>query len=266
MLSLTQTNKKTNWFSTRQPTRTKQRAWYWFGRTAVNVAARLLLSLNIEWQAPLPDGPKILAANHPSTSDPGLVMLAAREQASCLISETLFKAPVLGRYLSAAGHIPVVKGNGRAAFERARRLLQEGKTVMIFPEGSLSPDEGGFYPARTGVARLALSSGAPVIPVGIHLDRARIQRIQTEVDGRIETGVWYLHGPYAMTVGEPLYLRGDIDNWAQVRALAQRVMQRIAHLSGESKLRMERRGQGAGLLGGLFELGKLLGGMYLSNN
>ena len=82
---------------------------------------------------------------------------------------------VLGRYLRAAGHIPVITGNGRAAFEEAKRLLGAGQTVTIFPEGSISPLEGGFYPARTGVARLALSTGAPVIPVGIHLDRERIQ-------------------------------------------------------------------------------------------
>jgi 1-acyl-sn-glycerol-3-phosphate acyltransferase len=260
MLSLIQEKNGTNWFSTEQSHRTRGTTWYWFGRLAVDIASRLLLNLDIEWRAPLPAGPKIVAANHPSTSDPGLVMLTAPEQTSCLISETLFKAPVLGRYLDAAGHIPVIKGNGRAAFDEAQRSLQEGQTVMIFPEGSLSPDEGGFYPARTGVARLALTTGAPVVPVGIHLDRERIHRIETVVDGKIEVGTWYLHGPYAMTVGEPMYLRGDIDDWPQVRVLAQRVMQRIIHLSGESELRLERRGQGAGLLSGVFELGNLLGG------
>ena len=260
MLSLIQEKNRTHWFPTEQLHKARDTAWYWFGRTVVDIASRLLINLDIEWHAPLPAGPKIVAANHPSTSDPALVMLTTPEQTSCLISETLFKAPVLGRYLDAAGHIPVVKGNGRAAFEKAQRLLQEGQTVMIFPEGSLSPDEGGFYPARTGVARLALSTGAPVVPVGIHLDRKRIQRIETVVDGKTEVGTWYLHGPYAMTVGEPMYLRGNIDDWPQVRALAQRVMQRIVHLSGESESRLERRGQDAGLLSGLFELGNLLGG------
>ena len=188
-------------------------------------------------------------------------MLTAPEQTSCLISETLFKVPTFGRYLEAAGHIPVVDGNGRAAFEEAKRLLRAGQTVTIFPEGSISPLEGGFYPARTGVARLALSTGAPVIPVGIHLDRERIQRIETVVDGKTEVGTWYLHGPYAMTVGEPMVLRGSIDDWPHVRDQAQQVMRRIARLSHESALRMERRGQGAGLLSGLYELGKTLGGI-----
>ncbi len=55
------------------------------------------------------------------------------------------------------------------------------------------------------VARLALSTGAPVIPVGIGLDRARIHLIETLVDGAIEVGTWYFGGPYAMTVGEPLH-------------------------------------------------------------
>jgi 1-acyl-sn-glycerol-3-phosphate acyltransferase len=261
MLSLIQRDSSARWFPAEQLHSAQERAWYWFGRAAVGVAARLLLNLDVEWRAPLPAGPKILAANHPSTGDPALVMLTAPEQASCLISETLFKVPALGRYLRAAGHIPVVEGNGRAAFEEAKCLLREGRTVMIFPEGSLSPDEGGCYPARTGVARLALSTGAPVIPVGIHLDRRRIQRVETEVDGRTEVGVWYLRGPYAMTVGGPMFLWGDIDDWPQVRALAQRVMGRIVHLSSESELRLERRGRRAGLLSGLFELGKLRGGV-----
>jgi 1-acyl-sn-glycerol-3-phosphate acyltransferase len=259
MLSLIQERHK-SWFSAEQFHTTKEKTWYWFGRTVVDVASRLLLNLDIEWHAPLPDGPKIIAANHPSTSDPALVMLTAPEQASCLISETLFKVPGFGRYLDAAGHIPVVKGNGRAAFEEAKRLLREGRTIMIFPEGSLSPQEGGFCPVRTGVARLALSTGAPVIPVGIHLDRERIHRIETVVDGRTEVGTWYLHGPYAMTVGAPMYLRGNIEDWPQVRALAQRVMQRIIQLSGQSELRLKRRGQNVGLVSGLLELGKLLGG------
>ncbi|MBN1579955.1 MAG: 1-acyl-sn-glycerol-3-phosphate acyltransferase, partial [Anaerolineae bacterium] len=207
----------------------------------VGAASRLLLDLDVKWHAPLPHGPKIVAANHPSTSDPGLVMLVARGQCSALISETLFKVPLFGRYLHAAGHIPVIDGNGRAALEGAKRRLQNGQTVMIFPEGSISPREGGVYPARTGVARLALSTGAPVIPVGIYLDRARLHLMETVVDGKLEVGTWYLHGPYAMTVGKPMILNGNMDDWAYVRALSQQVMQRIAHLAQESESRMRQQ-------------------------
>ena len=95
-------------------------------------------------------------------------MLVAHEQCSALISETLFKVPLLGRYLHAAGHIPVVPGNGRAAFEEAKRRLNNGQTIMIFPEGSLSPRGGDVYPPKTGMVRLSLSTGAPVIPDRYH--------------------------------------------------------------------------------------------------
>jgi 1-acyl-sn-glycerol-3-phosphate acyltransferase len=203
----------------------------------------LLLKLDIAQHAPLPDGPKIIAPNHPSTSDPGLVLLGVREQASVLIDETLFKVPVFGRYLRHAGHVPVVEGNRRAAFEKARRLLQAGRTVVIFPEGSISPREGGLHRARTGVARLALLTGAPVIPVGIHLDRERIHPVETVVEGKVEVGTWYLRGPYAMTFGRPMALRGDVEDRAYVRALSRQVMQHIGRLAGESERRLVEAGK-----------------------
>ena len=59
--------------------------------------------------------------------------------------------------------------------------------MIIFPEGALSPQEGGFCQARTGVARLALESGAPVFPAGIHLQRERIRNMQSHV--RRQSGV-----------------------------------------------------------------------------
>ena len=134
--------------------------------------------------------------------------------------------------------MPVITGNGRTAFEKAEQLLRAGRTIVIFPEGALSPGEGGFHQPHTGVARLALSTGAPVIPVGIHLERERIESIETEVGGRAETGRLYLQGPYAMTVGKPMSLSGDIEDREYVRSVSGRIMQRIMGLSQESALRI----------------------------
>jgi 1-acyl-sn-glycerol-3-phosphate acyltransferase len=117
-------------------------------------------------------------------------------------------------------------------------LLARGQTVTIFPEGALSPLEGGVHRAHTGAARLALMSGAPVIPVGIHLERERIRFVETTVDAKTETARWYPRGPYAMTAGEPLRLTGDVDDRAAVRAASDRIMHCITGLARESAQRL----------------------------
>jgi 1-acyl-sn-glycerol-3-phosphate acyltransferase len=211
---------------------------FWTGRTAVDLAAQLMFQMDIVKQAPLPAGPKIIAANHPSTSDPALILTLFDEPAHILIEERLFKVPVLGRYLQAAGHICVLPDRGRAAFAQAEAALRRGENVVIFPEGAISPLGGGFHKPRTGVARLALSTGAPVIPVGIHLDCAQIRLITTMVDGKPALGTWYLRGPYALTVGAPLRFTGDVDDRAAVEAAAERVMARIGVLAHQGTMRV----------------------------
>jgi len=217
-----------------------ERGLYWAGRGILEIGARRMFQLDILRHAPLPAGPKIIAPNHPTTTDPFLVLMLAPEQMSILIDDRLFKVPVFGRYLHRTGHIPVIPEHGRLAYNAGKQLLQAGRTLAVFPEGSVSPLEGGLYPPRTGVARLTLETGVPVIPVGIHLDRKRIRLIETEIEGRIVTGTWYLDGPYAMTVGEPMRFTGSVQNRTHVRAISEQIIQRIAHLAQESAARMVR--------------------------
>ena len=98
--------------------------------------AGLALSMDVHRHAPLPAGAKIIAANHPTTTDPFLMMGLTGEPLYILITNMCFEMPFLGGFLRRAGHIPVAAGNGRAAFEAAVELLKEGKTVGIFPEGA----------------------------------------------------------------------------------------------------------------------------------
>lgn len=213
--------------------------WYWLvGRPFVDSCAKLLFDMDVHFKAPLPPGPKIIAPNHPSTTDPFLILTLAQEQTSILIEDVMFKVPIFGRYLKHAGHIKVVREQGRDAFDAALRRLRSGRSVVIFPEGDISPPDGGIHAPRSGAARLALESGAPVIPVGIELDRQRLRQIETQVDGRVETGTWYFSGPYAMTVGQPLYFKGDASDRERVSAVGERIMQRITALMDESQRRI----------------------------
>lgn len=211
---------------------------YELGRPLVNLGAQALFNLDIVWRAALPDGPKIIAPNHPSTTDPFLIAALFSEPVHTLIDERLFKVPGFGRFLHNSGQIPVVRANGRVAYERARQYLEAGQTVAIFPEGAISPLEGGVHAPHTGAARLALSTGVPLIPVGIHLQRERIHLIETEIEGKMEVGAWYLRGPYNITVGQPLYLNGPVENWDYVREVSGTLMQHIVRLASEGEQRM----------------------------
>lgn len=215
-----------------------QQAWYALGRMAVAAGARLMLDLDIAQHAPLPAGPKIIAADHPTTTDPLLITLLTAEPLHILITEMCFKLPGVSHVLRRAGQVPVVAGRGGEAFDQACRLLETGHNVAIFPAGALSPLDGSAQKPHTGVARLALASGAPVVPVGIALQREHIRFVETTVKDDSATARWYLRGPYAMTAGAPMYWQGDIQDRAYVRAVAERIMQRIVGLSRESALRI----------------------------
>ncbi|MCC6612341.1 MAG: 1-acyl-sn-glycerol-3-phosphate acyltransferase [Anaerolineae bacterium] len=217
-----------------------QQSLYRQGRWWVGLMAATRYDLNIDRHAIIPTGAKIIAVNHPTTTDPFLITRLIDEPMSILVHDTVFRVPGLGQYLRAAGHIRVVPGDGVRALSAAMRRLEQGKTVTIFPEGGISPADGLKEP-RTGAARLALASGAPVIPVGIHLDRNRITYKETTIDGQPELIRWYPNGPYYMTVGKPMVFHGDVNDRVYVNRVATQIMQNISMLAWESERRLAER-------------------------
>ena len=227
--------------SKREPGVSGERFLYRLGRSAVSLFTRVALSMDVQWHAPLPEGPKILAANHPTTTDPFFILTLLSEQTSVLVTGGAFEVPLFGAYLRQAGHVPVLRDSGGATIRAATDLLKSGRTVAIFPEGALSPLEGGigFHQPRSGVARLALATGAPVIPIGIGLQQERIRTVNVEMEGEQEQGRIYTGGPYAVSVGKPLWFEGNVENWEFVRLVSERIMQRIVSLSQQSALRLQ---------------------------
>lgn len=215
-----------------------EKLFYMLGRSMIGLYAGVIFNMDVVHNNQLPDGAKILSANHPSTTDPILMMTVTGDQTSILISDTLFKVPVLGRYLRGTGHIPVGNDNRLDSFKQAQNLLEQGRTIGIFPEGSISPVGGCVLQPQTGAARLALSTDAPIIPVGIGLEQKRIRRIETVVDGETAVGMWYIVGRYAMTVGRPLYFAGDVEDRAYVRQVSRLIMEQIAQLAAISSNRI----------------------------
>ncbi|RJQ68379.1 1-acyl-sn-glycerol-3-phosphate acyltransferase [Pseudonocardiaceae bacterium YIM PH 21723] len=116
-------------------------------------------------------GPVLFAANHTSYLDPiydaTFVHLAGRVP-RFLGKASLFDIPLLGHMLKGSGGIPVYRGTADAkeSLRAAIKSLSEDKLVIIYPEGTVTKDPDWWPMApKTGVARLALESGAPVIPV-----------------------------------------------------------------------------------------------------
>ncbi|MCW0213622.1 MAG: 1-acyl-sn-glycerol-3-phosphate acyltransferase [Pseudonocardia sp.] len=117
------------------------------------------------------EGGALLVANHISYLDPAhtaLYVYRGRRVPRFLAKHSLWKIPGFGRILVASGQIPVYRDSADAqqSLREGVDALGKGKVVVIYPEGTISRDpEGWPMQSRTGVARLALSSDVPVIPV-----------------------------------------------------------------------------------------------------
>ncbi|MHA3704515.1 lysophospholipid acyltransferase family protein [Jatrophihabitans sp. YIM 134969] len=126
-------------------------------------------------------GPVILASNHLSFSDSFFMPVLMKRRVTFLAKAEYFTTPGLkGRFsrwfMSAVGQVPVDRDDpdaARAALTTGVRLLQQGAVLGIYPEGTRSPD-GRLYRGKTGVARMALASGAVVVPIAM-IDTDTIQ-------------------------------------------------------------------------------------------
>jgi putative phosphoserine phosphatase / 1-acylglycerol-3-phosphate O-acyltransferase len=121
-----------------------------------------------------PDGPVILASNHRSYFDvAALGIIAARlgRPVRFMGKQELFDAPVVGQLSRALGGIPVDRAGGSGdPMARAAAALRAGEVVIVLPQGTIPRGEDFFDPVlhgKTGAARLAAETGAPVVPIGV---------------------------------------------------------------------------------------------------
>ncbi|QAY58685.1 1-acyl-sn-glycerol-3-phosphate acyltransferase [Microbacterium protaetiae] len=161
--------------SSTPPSPSRVRFAYALGRFLLTPLARGLYRPRITGRENVPlTGPVIFASNHLSFIDSIAIPVAAPRNVRFLAKATYFEGTGLAKRLSrtfftALGASPVRRGAGQAALEaleQQKQLLEAGEAIALYPEGTRSLD-GRLYKGRTGVAFLALQTGAPVIPVGL---------------------------------------------------------------------------------------------------
>src|SRR3954449_4319773 len=122
----------------------------------------------------VPDGAVILASNHRSFLDPFIVGICLNRPVYFVAKKELFDRRLTGWFLNCLGAFPIRRGESdEESIETAKQILNRGDALVIFPEGTRKR-EGSLGRAKRGVGRLALETGAPVVPVAVHgTERAR---------------------------------------------------------------------------------------------
>ncbi len=141
---------------------------YWITRAVLQPFFRIYFRLHRMGREHIPaDGPVILAANHRSFLDPFVIGTMARRPMYYVAKQELFMRRWQGWFLNALGAFPVKRGESdEQMVQTAKAILARGDIVLIFPEGTrIRP--GSLGKPRSGVGRLALKTGAPVIPVAV---------------------------------------------------------------------------------------------------
>ncbi|MCE7079756.1 1-acyl-sn-glycerol-3-phosphate acyltransferase [Streptomyces sp. ST2-7A] len=203
---------------------------------------KLLFRPRVEGADHIPgEGPVILAGNHVTFIDSMILPLVTGRRVYFIgkneyVTGRSLKGRLMAWFFTGVGMIPVDRDGGRggvAALMTGCRVLEEGKCFGIYPEGTRSPD-GRLYRGRTGVARLALMTGAPVVPFAM----IGTDRIQPGGAGlpRVGPGL-----RVTVRFGRPLdfsrYEGMDRDRYV-LRAVTDEVMAEVMRLSGQEYVDM----------------------------
>lgn len=176
-------------------------------------------------------GPVIIASNHLSFSDSIFMPLVVPRKVTFLAKSEYFTSPGLKGLIKkltfiALGQVPVDRAGGsrsEAALLTGLSVLSQGECLGIYPEGTRSPD-GRLYRGRTGVARLAMESGAPVVPV------AMFHTAEIQPTGKVIPRIKRVK----MVFGEPMYFEAkDAKSPEELRKATDKIMETLQELSGQ---------------------------------
>jgi 1-acyl-sn-glycerol-3-phosphate acyltransferase len=217
-------------------------AWWRTGIPIVTPILRLLFRVRIEGLEHVPArGPAILAFNHVSVLDgPVLAIETARRlkrESRFLVAAEQFRRPLVGWILRRYEQIPIRRGEGdTSALDEAITTIRKGALAAVAPEGRVN-DDGALtlQRLRRGLARIALPTGAPIVPVGVWGTQHKYPR-----------GGWTTRRPWrpklGLAFGPPLLPEGDAETPSDVDALTDRLR---THLERQVERARSLAGDGA---------------------
>ncbi|MGZ4690894.1 MAG: lysophospholipid acyltransferase family protein [Acidimicrobiia bacterium] len=202
---------------------------YWILKAILTPVLHLFYRVRVEGRERIPQrGPIILAANHRSFLDSIFLPLVLRRRVTFVAKAEYFDDPKTAWFFRAVGQIPIRREGGSAAegaLAAATDVLDAGGVFGIYPEGTRTRD-GYLHRGHTGVARLALATGAPIVPVGL-VATDECQPTDKKLP-RVFRTVW-------IRFGTPLALEhyGDrADDRLVLRQITDELMYEIRELSG----------------------------------
>src|SRR4051812_78086 len=203
---------------------------YWVVKGVLTPVLHVSFKIKVEGRQHVPKrGPAILASNHRSFLDSVFLPLVVRRRVTFVAKAEYFEDPKTAWIFRALGQIPIKRGGGSAshrALDSAREVLEGGGLFGIYPEGTRSPD-GRLYRGHTGVARLAVKTGAPVLAVAM---------IGTREAQPIGQGMPRLFMPITIRISRPLDFQryGDRSTDPRtLRAITDEIMFELHELSGQ---------------------------------
>ncbi len=209
--------------------------FYWFLKfVAVGPPVTVIYRPKAEGTEHVPaTGGAILASNHLSAGDWVFMPLSLKRRVTFLAKAEYFtgkgvKGFARRAFFSGAGQVPIDRSSASAAenaIQTGLRILREGKLLGIYPEGTRSPD-GRLYRGKTGVARMALETGVPVIPIAM-VDTEKIQPPGQVVPHVAQVGI---------RIGKPLdfsrYYGMEGDRFV-LRSITDEIIYELMMLSGQ---------------------------------
>jgi 1-acyl-sn-glycerol-3-phosphate acyltransferase len=202
---------------------------YWVVKGVLTPVLHASFRIKVEGRQHVPkQGPAILASNHRSFLDSIFLPLVVRRRVTFVAKAEYFDDPKTAWFFRGVGQIPIRREGGEAserALETAMGVLQQGSVFGIYPEGTRTRD-GFMHRGHTGVARLALRSGAPIVPVGM-IGTDEVQPVDSKMPKLMRT--------VTIRFGEPLETtrhHGKHDDRLALREVTDELMYEICQLSG----------------------------------
>ena len=209
-----------------------RRASLWAMRTWCRSGLRLLrISANVSGLDHAPTGGLVYVSNHQSLLDTLLLGTYLPGDYKWAVKSSLLKIPFLGWHLRLAGHLEIDRGGDRkamvATLDRFVDVLRRGKPLVVFPEGTRSPD-GQVHAFKKGVFHSAVRAGVPVVPVALHGTGAAMAKGASNIVAQRSSGA--PSREVFLRLGEPLRARGDGSDWERAAELRDRARAAVVSL------------------------------------